>query len=75
MARLRLSIGEGRRVVRISGAFSSQDLRRLEQLCGPALEQRTAPVTLSVAHGSTIDDSARAYLDRLIARGAILRFD
>jgi hypothetical protein len=74
MARMRLTVAHGRRVVRIRGSFTARDLRKFERLCGPALEQRTLPLTVRVGTDSRLDDSAQAYLDRLVARGAVVQF-
>ncbi len=71
MARMRLTSAEGRYCVTLRGQLAAQDLRRLEQLCGPALEQRTAPLTLRLKVTS-VDNPARTYLERLVRRGAML---
>lgn len=72
MARMLKKTLDGRYIVRIKGQMSAQDLRRLEKLCGPALEQKTIPLTLLFERPSSIDESARAYLERLVERGAVL---
>jgi len=75
MARMRLISAEGRYRVTVSGRLTGQDLGRLERLCGPALEHETPPLALRLTRVSTIDPSARAYLDRLVRRGATLQID
>ena len=75
MARISVKSDEGRYLVTMSGHLSGRDLRRLEQLCGPALEQRTLPLTLRLKPATSVDLPARAYLERLIERGAIVRFE
>ena len=75
MARMRVISAEGRYRVTVSGRLTGQDLGRLERLCGPALEHETPPLALRLTRVSTIDPSARAYLDRLVRRGATLQID
>ena len=70
MARLRLTRVQDQFVVAISGRFSSNDLGRLERLCGPALEHPRLTLTLQFVAGSEMDPSVQAFLDRLIERGA-----
>ena len=48
---------------------------RLERLCAAALEHESVPLTLRVKRQSTLDPAARAYLARLVDRGAVLLFD
>lgn len=59
----------------MSGHLRGRDLRRLERLCGPALEYESPPLTLRMKSNTTTDDAARAFLDHLIDRGALLLFD
>ena len=75
MARMHLKSIDGRYVVSLSGSLGGRDLRRLEQLCGRELEQATVPLTLCLSPRTSIDRSAQAYLERLEARGAVVRFD
>ena len=75
MARMHVKSMGGRYVVSLSGSLSGRDLRRLERLCGPALEQPTIPLTLCLSSRIAIDRSAQAYLNRLEARGAVVRVD
>lgn len=72
MARMRLTSAAGRYCITVSGRLAAQDLRRLEQLCGPALEYRTPPLTLRLTSMTSLDDPARAYLNRLVRRGTLL---
>lgn len=58
-------------VVAVVGPLAARDLRRLERVCGPAVERR-ARLRVIVQSGSTVDQFARAYLDRLRARGAVV---
>jgi predicted RNA polymerase sigma factor len=69
MARLRVRSAKGQYRVTVSGKFGGRDLRRLEHVCGPALEQPRPPLTVRLAADTTVDDIARAYLDRLMKRG------
>jgi hypothetical protein len=75
VARMRVRSAEGRYHVTVTGNLCGRDLRRLEQACGAALEQRQPPLTVRLAAVPTIDGSAQAYLRRLIARGAVVLFD
>jgi hypothetical protein len=61
--------------VTVTGDLGGRDLRRLERACGPALEQSRAPLTVRLDSVAGIDRSAKAYLDRLMARGAVVVFD
>ena len=74
MARVTVKSANGRYVVTLTGHFSGRSLRRLEQACAPALEQRPLPLTLQLAPSCTFDELARLYLDRLVACGALLVF-
>jgi hypothetical protein len=75
MARIWVKPAHGRYIVTMSGHLSARDLRRLERLCGPALEQQQLPLTLRLRRASSIDQSARAYLDHLVERGAVVEHD
>jgi hypothetical protein len=75
MARIWMKAVGGRYLVTMSGHLSARDLRRLEQLCGPALEQPTLPLTLRLKPAVSIDAPAQAYLHRLVERGAVLQFE
>ena len=73
MARMTVKLVEGRSVVTIKGRLVPRDLRRLEHLCGRALEQPEAPLTLWLSQASAPDHVVQAYLDRLVNRGAVVR--
>jgi hypothetical protein len=75
MARLRARIEGGRTNVTMSGHLTSRDLGRLERLCAPALEHEHVPLTLHMRPRTTVDPASRAYLARLVDRGAVLLFD
>ena len=75
MARMRVTSARGRYQVTVTGNLGGRDLRRLERACGPALEQPRPPLTVRLAAVAAIDQSAKAYLDRLIRRGAVVLFD
>jgi len=72
MARISGVETEAGLMVAIAGALAARDLRRLERVCGPAVEQRQR-LHVILKQGSTVDEFARAYLDRLRARGADVR--
>jgi hypothetical protein len=74
MARMRVRSAYGRYQVTIAGKLGGRDLGRLERACGPALEQPRPPLTVRVAAVTAIDESAKAYLDRLMRRGAVVLF-
>ena len=59
-------------VVAVTGTLRARDLRRLERACGPAIERRR-PLRIVVQEGSSMDPFARAYLDQLRGRGAVVR--
>ncbi|MGE0123747.1 MAG: hypothetical protein AB7U25_12480 [Vicinamibacterales bacterium] len=56
----------------VTGQLAAADLRRLEHLCGPALEQRHLPLELDLSGVSTMDEPARLFLDHLARRGAVV---
>lgn len=74
MARMWRQSIDGKYRVTLSGHLSGRDLGRLERLCGPALEHQTLPLTIRFTQTTTVDPAARAYLDRLVQRGAVLLF-
>ena len=63
----------GTRVVAVSGLLGAGDLRRLERACGRSLEHEVPPLTVLLS-SPTADPAARAFLARLTARGAVVRF-
>lgn len=75
MARMKVKSSQGRYHVTVTGALGGRDLRRLERVCGPALEHRQPPLTVRLAAVTAIDETSRAFLDRLIALGAIVLFN
>jgi hypothetical protein len=75
MARISVKTVEGHYRVTVQGTLETRDLGRLEAACSPALAQATAPLTIRVTRAADVDNVARAYLDRLVARGAELVFD
>ena len=72
MARMRVKSTEGRYQVTVTGKLGGRDLGRLERACGPALEQPRPPLTVRLAAVTAIGDTAQAYLDRLLQRGAVV---
>jgi len=61
-------------MVAIAGPLAARDLRRLERVCGPAVEQRQR-LHVILKRGSTVDEFARAYLEQLRAHGADVQRD
>lgn len=74
MARMRVTSIGPHFVISLSGPLCGHDMRRLERLCGRALEQPRIPLTLNLQAATSIDPPARAYLERLEARGATVRY-
>jgi hypothetical protein len=68
----RISVGRRGRSYRITleGDLSARDLKRLERACRYALEHKLVPLDLDLEHVNRMDDVARAYVERLQARGA-----
>lgn len=56
----------------IRGRLGASDLKRLEQACGPTLEERQLPLDVCTRNASTIDEPARLFLDSLAKRGAVV---
>jgi len=56
----------------LKGRLTARDLKRLERACGLALVEKHLPLEVNLQGVTSLDDSARAYLDRLCARGATL---
>jgi hypothetical protein len=71
----RISIVRAGHVSRITlrGRLEARDLKRLERACGAALQQKRLPLELDIQRLTSIDHSAEAYLEKLIARGAQVR--
>ena len=72
MARISASAARGLYRISIKGRLTAHDLQRLEHACGSTLEQREIPVELCLGGVAAIDQAARAYLDRLRGRGAVI---
>lgn len=54
----------------LTGRVMAGDLRRLEHACAPALERQDMSLELWLATGTTLDTAARAFVERLVSRGA-----
>jgi hypothetical protein len=72
MARISAAEGDGGLVVAVEGALGARDLRRLERACGPAIEQRRS-LRITLTPGGHMDAAARAYVEQLRARGALVQ--
>ena len=59
--------------ITLEGDLSARDLKRLERACRYALEHKLVPLELDLERVNTMDDVARAYVERLQARGARVR--
>jgi hypothetical protein len=68
----RIFVARARDISRITlkGRLRAADLSRLERACGSALHEKLLPLELDVQQVTSVDDAARAYLERLRARGA-----
>ena len=75
LARMKVKTTQGRYFVTVTGQLRGRDLGRLERACGPALERRRAPLTVRLASILAIDEPAKAYLEHLVDRGAIVLVD
>ena len=74
MARISSVTDRGRYRVSIDGPLGARDLGRLERICGKALEMRELPLDIELSAGGVLDDAARFFLQRLIARGAVISY-
>jgi hypothetical protein len=72
MAKIRVTERNGRYTVAVQGALSASDLRRLERACARALEFQVPPLVILLP-APPADAVTRAYLQRLQARGAVVR--
>lgn len=72
MARISVRARGDRSRVSVSGCLEAADLRRLERACGPALERRDMALELRLTRVSAMDAAARAFIRRLVQRGAIV---
>jgi hypothetical protein len=72
MARIRATERAGAYRITIHGPLEASDLRRLERVCGRALEREVPPLAI-VLDALALDPIAKAYLERLRARGATIR--
>jgi hypothetical protein len=71
MARISSVSNRGRYRVSIHGPLGVRDLGRLERVCGKALEMRDLPLDIELSAISDLDDAARLFLQRLVARGVV----
>jgi hypothetical protein len=58
--------------VTIRGPLAAGDLRRLERLCGPALEEREIRLEVRLLGVGAMDESSRLFITGLVRRGAAL---
>ena len=54
----------------VSGRLSAADMGRLEHACAPALLHHPSPLELDLKGVTSADDTARAMVARMRARGA-----
>jgi hypothetical protein len=77
MARLHLTVPGDPRAgdtyfVSVEGRLGRRDLKRLGALCGRALEHRPPLLEVRLTGANAIDADARAFVERLRTRGAII---
>jgi hypothetical protein len=73
MARISIvRVGDISRIT-LKGRLGAGDLKRLEQACGSALQEKLVPLELDLEQVTSLDDVAQAYLERLRSRGARIR--
>ncbi len=72
MARISVKHVDGRSCVTVTGQLSAADLGRLERACGAALEHKTVALELQLSQVSAMDAPARAFVQRLVDRGALV---
>lgn len=72
MASILVRVTRGTRRVTIRGPLAAGDLRRLEQLCGPALEEREIRLEVRLVGVRAMDESSRLFITGLVRRGAAL---
>ena len=70
VARISVKSDDARSRVTVSGPLQARDLRRLERACGPALEKKQMALELRLRGVEQMDAAARAFLNRLVDRGA-----
>jgi hypothetical protein len=70
VARISVKTIDARSRVTVTGSLLARDLRRLERACGPALERRHVSLELRLGGVHRMDGAARAFLQRLLDRGA-----
>ena len=72
MARIQVRAGRDTYRVRLQGLLRAKDLGRLERACGRALERDRVPLVLDTTALTGMDETARAFVERLKRRGAEL---
>jgi hypothetical protein len=72
VAHISCAVTGGRYRVIVRGCLHAADLKRLEYVCGPAFEHRSMPLDVHLEAATEIDPAARVYLDRLVARSAVV---
>jgi hypothetical protein len=72
MARIRATERDGTYRITVHGPLEAADLRRLEKVCGKALECEVPPLAIHL-DALALDPIAEAYLERLQARGVVVR--
>ncbi len=72
VATIQVRVNQGTRRVTIRGPLAARDLRRLEQMCGPALEDREIRLEVRLLNVSEMDETSRLFITGLVRRGAAL---
>lgn len=72
MATFARRMTKGRWRIAVRGALRVTDLRRLERVCAPALEQYPVPLDIEVDTLQALDEPSRRFVVCLLRRGAAL---
>ena len=73
MARIRTLTRPPVTHVIVEGRLGASDMRRLEHACAPALTSAHADLVVDMQRVTEIDGTAAAVLDKMAARGAVLK--
>jgi anti-anti-sigma regulatory factor len=72
MAQIRASTREQNTLVTVRGRLGARDMRRLEHACSPALTSAHLALVVDVTRVTDMDAAARAHLQRMASRGALI---
>jgi len=72
VARISRTIADGKYYVTVLGRLTRSDLKRLERMCGPALEHRELALEIRLTDSMAFDASTLFFLRQLRSRGAVV---